>query len=208
MEIPIVPLHRDQSGHVMTVGRVRLALGVACASAMSLALGAVQSPWGKSHQPRYGPAVGVVAPVNPAPLQRALPDEVGGIVSSHLCVRVKPGVVVARLADGTWSMHRHGAQPDAMNAGFADAQPAQDEIALRGVLAQHQVTDIRPFVNHQFRRADLAAKYGLDRTWIAHVAPGADVVAINAAQRSSGAVPGTYRVQRTGQGWLACRRSQ
>ncbi len=124
-----------------------------------------------------------------APAVPAIPpqaDIIGGYVSAYLCLRVRDGVQPSRLADGSWTLRRAAAMPEGCDGG--NSAPAADELALRNVLAQHQVTDIRPFFNHQFKRADLAAKYGLNRAYTAYVAPGADVVALNAALANFGAL--------------------
>jgi subtilisin family serine protease len=107
-------------------------------------------------------------------------DVVGGYVSGYLCLRLQPGVQPAQLADGSWTLRR-AAAIDLNGAARNEAvELVVDEAAARDIFQRHHTTSIERFYRFEFKRPDLARKYGLDRSYLAHVnvAAGGDVRAL------------------------------
>ncbi len=102
-------------------------------------------------------------------------NQAGGFETGYVCVRVRTSVLPVQLADGSWTLHRTAAGGDGGEIALA-----QDERDLQAALTRHHVTTVTRFFGGNFKRPDLAVKYGLDRDCLVHVAPGSDVAALNA----------------------------
>ena len=104
------------------------------------------------------------------------PDEFGGYASTHIVVRVKPELV-QRLP-----VQR---QPNARNTPAArrlNMTPGMQRLA-----ADWNAVNIRPAYPYEFRNPQLAAEFGLDRTFIVDVPKGSNTPDMAAAFRGRGA---------------------
>lgn len=104
-------------------------------------------------------------------------DPAAAWVATYICVRVQPGVQPLRLADGSWTLRRAAEAVGDVQA--IELQP--EERAINTLFIEHGVRAIDPFYGSPFRRPDLAAKYGLDRSYIVRITPGHSNAALSAA---------------------------
>ena len=102
--------------------------------------------------PQDAPFNGLNAPANG-------PDVSGGYSSSHITVKVKPGIAPARMADGRWTF-----KPIAdANAGKPGAVANQSVNAIAAATQRRGVTTIAAAITIPPANHALAQQYGLDR---------------------------------------------
>ncbi len=155
----------NQPGRGVSTRMIAQALALAAVTATAaMMLGGAGERASEVHQP---------------PLQSpraAFPDD---IIHSYICLRVKGGIAAVQLPDQSWTLRRTPVQlPHDEDGGGADdelAALADDERAINGVFIRNRVQRIDRFMNGEFKRPDLAAKYGLDRSHVVHVGEGVDV---------------------------------
>lgn len=107
-------------------------------------------------------------------------DAVGGYASTHIVVKFTPGVIKPRDAPEAGEPGGQGGQPRSVSTS-----PAGLDAAGRAVWDQWGVRSMRracPFADPK-----VAARYGLDRTYILEVPAGTDTRAMATAFRASGA---------------------
>lgn len=109
--------------------------------------------------------------VREADLTEWAPDVVGGFASTHIIVRLAPGLTPHQTADGTWAIDTTEDAGDAHHAAL-DALQAID--VAGELLAQWNVVDVIPAIRIQPARPDLAAQFGLDRYYRVVVPAGTD----------------------------------
>ncbi len=98
------------------------------------------------------------------------PDEFGGYSSSQIVVRLQPDAFAhPGLQNRIAALGRN-----------ADPRPALSA-ALQATAAQWRVTTMRPVFAEEFSDPALAAKYGLDRTYVIEVPAGSDTPRMAAA---------------------------
>ena len=95
------------------------------------------------------------------------PDVFGGWASTHVIVRVMPGVTAGRLADGRLSL-----------LGRAGAHDAAVEDAIADLLESWEVTAIGPTADPAPKNEELARELGLDRYYTVHVPAGSETPAL------------------------------
>lgn len=119
------------------------------------------------------PAAAVVNP----PMPGGGADVFGGYASTHVVVKVKPGVEPARLADGRWTFVTAANQQAGKKNRAGQVQAAQVD-AIAGELATRlhagQARAIKRALKTQFANAALASQIGLDRYFRIELPPGSD----------------------------------
>jgi len=101
------------------------------------------------------------------------PDVFGGWASTHVIVRVIPGVTAGRLPDGRLSL-----------LGGAGARDAAVEDAIADLLEIWEVTAVTPTADPAPQNEELARGLGLDRYYTVRVPAGSDTPALVEALRA------------------------
>jgi subtilisin family serine protease len=97
-------------------------------------------------------------------------DVFGGYTSTQIVVRLRPEAMATPAAQQHFRTAPHNADP---RAALSDA--------LRAAAANWRTTRMRPAYSEPFGNPALAAKYGLDRTFVIEVPEGTDTAAMAAA---------------------------
>ncbi len=114
----------------------------------------------------------------PTPDQAWRPDAVGGYASTRIIVRFTPGMIDAPLGKEVRSYKASGFEARAV---LLKAPPARANAALTAEWHRWDVAGMRPVYPHPFGDPDVAAHYGLDRTFVLEVPAGTDTPAMAAA---------------------------
>lgn len=98
------------------------------------------------------------------------PDVIGGYSSTHLIVRVAPGVAPAETDNGRLTLAASPSHPDL----------AATEAAIADTFDRWNVSNIAPTTTFQLKNTALARQLGLDRYYTIHLPDGSDTPTLTA----------------------------